>query len=71
MKNAKSKHTHYVKDKMWTTKNTIKDVKKESEIVALNSKIKWLEALLTNTNGDNPNFHTNSKQNNQDNLQSR
>ena len=53
MKNAKSKYTHYVKDNMWTKSKIIKDIKKDLEIVALNSKIHCLEVLLVKTTGGN------------------
>ena len=52
MKNAKSKYAHYVQDKLWKKSQTIEDIKKESDIVALTSKIDRLEALLArSTNG--------------------
>ena len=35
MKNAKSKYTNYVKDKLWKKVPTLAGVKKESDIVAL------------------------------------
>ena len=46
MKNAKSKYNHYVQDKLWLKSKTITDVKKETDIVALNTKTDRLEALL-------------------------
>ena len=64
MKNAKSKYTHYVKDKMWTKTKNFKDVKKESDIVILNSKIDCLEALLARTTGGNHNSSSDTNSNN-------
>ena len=46
MKNAKSKYNHYVQDKLWNKTKMMTDIKKETDIVALTSKIDRLEALL-------------------------
>ena len=54
MKNAKSKYNHYVQDKLWNTTTTMTDIKKETDIVALNSKIDRLKALLTKVSSTTP-----------------
>ena len=64
MKNAKSKYIHYVKDKMWKKSKTIEDVKKESDIVALTSKIDRLEALLARSSESNSNSQSSSSNQN-------
>ena len=46
MKNAKAKYNHYTQDKLWLKTKTMTDIKKETDIVALTSKIDRLEALL-------------------------
>ena len=50
MNNAKSKYANYVQDKLWKIPKTMADIKKESDIVVLNSKIDHLEALLAKSN---------------------
>ena len=46
MKNTKLKYANYEQDKLWKETTTMTNIKKESDIVALNSKIDCLEALL-------------------------
>ena len=54
MKNAKSKYNHYVQDKLWNKTKTMTDIKKETSIVALTSKIDCLEALLSKVSNNCP-----------------
>lgn len=63
MKNAKSKYNHYVQDKLWNKKTTMTDIKKETDIVALTSKIDRLEALLAKTSATSSNSHSSSSSN--------
>ena len=69
MKNAKSKYNHYVQDKLWNKTKTMSDIKKETDIVALTSKIDRLEALLTKASSANsdsrstPNYNSVSNSN--------
>ena len=60
MKNAKSKYNHYVQDKLWNKNKTMTDIKKETDIIALNSKIDRLEALLAKTSANSSNSHSSS-----------
>lgn len=52
MANAQSKYQNYVKDKLWKSPKTIKEVEKESELVALNAKLERLEILLAAKDGN-------------------
>jgi len=49
MKNAKAKYHNFVKDGLWNSKKTIKDIGKESEIVALTAKLDMLNRFLIET----------------------
>ena len=62
MKNAKAKYNHYVQNKLWLKTKTMTDIKKETDIVVLTTKIDQLEALLaqsaapsTSTSSNNTN----------------
>ena len=53
---------------MQTTTKTIKDIEKESDIVALNTKIDYLKALPIQTIGGHSNTHNKSNSKNQNNF---
>jgi hypothetical protein len=53
MSNAKSKYQNYVKDKLWKGVKMIKDMEKESKLVALNAKLERLECLLASKENNN------------------